>query len=385
VPPLRFAIPAVAAAWAIVFEIPRFLGLVHHDSAANDFRLFYVAAEAGVQLGWPKMYDPISLLHLSSAFFASAPITPAYTYDFPPLLAWMVIPLTLLPLAAAFYVWTGINIAAFSAASRLLFPGATFRWLAVLLVSLAVWPTVFSLERGQPELVVYALAIVSLWLASRGRDRGAGIVLGVAWAIKPQVLLLLPAIFLVCGRPRAAAWWLLTTVVAWGFFVLVLGQAGMGAYLYALQWAASDPGFAAEPIVAPLGSAMSLLLGDGLLTAITLVAAWRHRSSLRIAFAIGLVGTLASATHLHEYDYVGLVLAAWLVLDAEEVSVWDFAWVAVGVVCGQLPAIGVRWPIVLFTPLWLLWLWIRPVEAGQTIPSSQRASSDMRSGVQTGS
>ena len=365
--------------------MPRFVGLVNHDSAANDFRLFYVAAEAGVQVGWARMYDPFWLQHFSSAFVASAPITPAYTYDFPPLLAWTVVPLTLVPLGAAFYVWTGINVASFAAASRLAFRDDTFKWLTALLVSVALWPAVFSLERGQPELIVYALAITSWWLAARGRDRWAGVALGVAWAIKPQIVLLLPAILLICGRPRAAAWWLLTTALAWAAFVLVLGRSGVAMYLSALQWAASDPGFAAAPIVAPFGPALSLLLGQAVFAAITLAAAWRWRGSLEIGFAIGLVGTLASAVHLHEYDYVGLIVAAWLVIIAARVSVADMAWLVVGVVCGQLPAIGVRWPVVLFTSLWLLWLWFRLVESGQTIPSSQRASSDMRSGVQTGS
>src|SRR6516162_6338802 len=67
VPPLRLAVPAVAAAWALVFEVARFVGLVNHDSAANDFRLVYVAAEAGVQVGWARMYDPLWLQQFSFA------------------------------------------------------------------------------------------------------------------------------------------------------------------------------------------------------------------------------------------------------------------------------------------------------------------------------
>lgn len=384
-PPLRLAVPAVAAAWALAFEIPRFARLVARDPAANDFRLFYVAAEAGLQKGWAEMYDPFWLQHFSLAFASSASIAPAYTYDFPPLLALMVVPLTLLPLAAAFYVWTAFNVASFVAASRLVIPGDTVTWLTVLFVSLALWPAVFSLERGQPELIVYALAIASWWFAAHGRDRWAGVVLGLAWAVKPQIVLLLPAVYLLCGRPRAAAWWLLTTAVAWAVFVLVLGRAGVATYLYALQWTTSDRGFAAAPIVAPFGAAQSLLLGQAVFAAVTLAALWRRRASLELGFAIGLVGTLASGVHLHEYDYIGLVAAAWLVLATHRVSALDTGWLAVGVLCAQLPAVAIRWPIVLFAALWLLWLWVRPAESGQTIPSSQRASSDMRSGVQTGS
>lgn len=384
-PPLRLAVPALAAAWALVFEVPRFVGLVVQDAAANDFRLIYVSAKVGLNSGWSHMYDPGLQEAIAKQLTAYNPISAIYTYEFPPLLAWIVVPLTLLPIAGALYVWTAVNVASFVGASRLAFPGDVYKWLAVLLVSLAIWPSVFSLERGQPVLIVFALAILSWWLAARGRDRWAGVALGVAWALKPQVLLLLPIAFLMAGKPRATTWWLLTTAIAWTVFAVVLGPTGLGTYLGVLAWTASDPGFASAPIVSTFGPTFSLVAGETLLAAIALAAMWRHRGSLRITFAIGLVGTLASAVHLHEYDYVGLVAAAWLVLGAERVSAFELGWMAIGIVCGQLPAIGIRWPIVLWTPLWLLVLWLRPAETGQTIPSSQRASSDMRSGVHTGS
>lgn len=370
-PPLRLAIPAVAAAWGVLFEVPRLAGLVDHDPAANDFRLFYVAAEAGAQHGWARMYDPHWLQQLSLAFAGSPPITAAYTYDFPPLLAWLVIPLTLMPLAAAFYVWAGVGVAALAGASRLAFPGDPFRWLTALLVTLALWPTVFAVERGQPDLLVYALAIASWWLADRRRDRWAGVVLGVGWAIKPQLLLLLPLVFLFSRHARATAWWLATTAALGAVFVLVLGRDGVAAYLSALEWAASDPAFAAPPIFAPLGPSLSLLVGQGIVGAIALGGAWRHRSSLRVAFAIGLVGTLASAVHLHEYDYVGLVVAAWLLFSAGGVSALELGWLGVGVVCGQLTAVGIRWPIVLWTPVWLVLLTLKPPVADRKRPAPE--------------
>jgi len=138
-PPLQVAIPALIGAWAVAFEIPHFIGQVARDAAATDFRLFYISAEAGTRWGWPHMYDPARLQELSQVFGPSdGAITPVYTYLNPPLLAWLVAPLTVLPLPAALYVWTAINIAAFVAAWHLASPGRGFARFSVLLVSLAV-------------------------------------------------------------------------------------------------------------------------------------------------------------------------------------------------------------------------------------------------------
>ena len=360
-PPLRFALPAVAAGWALAFEAVRLTGLIVSNPTANDFRLIYVAAKVGLRWGWSHIYDPDRLQQVSQGLGpAVAPITAVYTYNFPPLVAWAAALFVLLPLPAAFYAWGGMNVASLAVASRLAFGDDVVRWLTVLLVSLALWPTVFSLERGQPELIVFALAIASWWMAARGRERWAGALLGLTWAIKPQVVLLLPVVMLVCGFRRAVVWWLLTAAVAWSVFALVIGPGGLGTYLGVLAWEASDPGFASTPLVAPFGPGVSLLIGQGVFAAAALAAMWRHRRSLRIAFAIGLVGSLLSAVHLHAYDYVGLIVAGWLVLAAEEVSLVELGWLGVGVVCVQLTAVGVGVPILVWQPIWLLMLWIRP-------------------------
>jgi Glycosyltransferase family 87 len=358
-PPLRLAIPALIGAWAVLLEVPRFVGMVRHDAALTDFRLFYVAGQVGRTSGWSGIYDP-GRQHAASLVFgqADAVITSSYTYLNPPLLALLVAPLTALPLPAAFYIWTAINIAAFVTAWLMAAPGAGVGRIALLLISFALWPTIFSVERGQPVLVVYALAIGCWWMAARRREVEAGILLAIALAIKPQDVALLPAVLFLCGFWRAAAWWLLTTAALWGFFALLIGATGMGTYLAVNAWAASDPGYTANPLTAPFGPTASLLAGQAVLAAAALAGVWRQRRSWNVAFAIGLVGTLVSAVHLHEYDYVGLVVAAWLAL-GEPTSVIELAWMAIGVVCAQLPAIGIRLPIVLWQPIWLAMLALR--------------------------
>jgi hypothetical protein len=305
------------------------------------------------------MYDPNRLSELSLVFGpGSEPIAPLYNYVSLPLLAWFVVPLTALPLPEAVYAWALVNIAAMVAAWRLASPGTGLVRVAVLLGSLAIWLTVFSLERGQPVLITFALAIGCWWAASRKQEVLAGILLALAFAIKPQDILLLPAALLVCGFRRATVWWLATSVVLWAVFALVLGPTGIGTYLAGLSWTVSDPNFTAQPLVAPFGPRASLFIGQAVFAVAALVGMWRQRRSLRVAFAIGIVGTLVSGVHFHEYDFAGLVFAAWLAF-GETTSVVEFAWLGVGIVCAQLPAIGIRLPIVLWQPVWLAMLSLR--------------------------
>jgi hypothetical protein len=378
-PPLHVAVLTVIAAWAVAFEVPRFIALVVADPAANDFRLSYIAAQAGLRWGWAHMYDPDKLTELSRAFGpADAAITPLYNYDYPPLLAWLIAPLTTLPLAAAVYVWAAINIAAFVVAWRLASPGKGLTRAAILLGSLAIWPVVFSLERGQPVLITFALAIGCWWMAQRRHDVLAGVLLGLAFAIKPPDVLLLPAVLFMCGFRRAAAWWLATTVTLWAVFALVLGPTGIGTYLAVLAWTLSDPGFTATPIVAPFGPQASLVVGQALFAAAALAGAWRQRRNWRLAFAIGIVGTLVSGVHFHEYDFAGLVVAAWLAF-GEPAGVVEIAWLAIGIVCAQLPAIGIRLPILVWQPVWLAMLVLRSRDRGINTPRWNTLRSYLRS------
>lgn len=343
----------------MAFEIARFIQLVRADPAANDFRLFYLAGQVGEKWGWSHMYDPDKAQALTMAFGpADRAIVPSYTYDNPPLLAWLVAPLTAMPLTEAFLIWTVINIAAAVAAWWLVSPATGFASVAILLCTLALWPTVFSLERGQPVLITYALAIGTWWMATRGREVEAGVLLALATAIKPQDVALLPAALLLCGFARAAAYWLAATAALLALFALVIGATGLGTYLAVLQWAASGPGFTATPLIEPFGPQASLLVGEGIAVAAALVGIWRQRRSWNVAFAIGLVGTLVAAVHIHDYDYVGIAFAAWLVLK-EPASIVDNLWLTIGILCVQGPAIGIRLPIVLWQPIWLVMLTFR--------------------------
>lgn len=359
-PATQWAVLIVVAAWAAAFEVWRFIGIVVFQPGNTDYRLYYLAAQAGARWGWENMYDPsrLQLLNGALATAGSQDISRLYTYLNPPLIAWLIALAAPLPYAVGLCLWTALNIAAMIVACRVVFARSRSVWIAVLLASIAVWPTAFAIERGQPELLLYSLVVGSWWCAERGSERWAGVLLGLAGCLKPQSLVLLPAVFLICGFRRTALWWLTTSVGALAVFAFVLGPTGIGTYLGVTAWSASDPSFTSSPFLSPFGSRFSLLVGQGVFATATLAGAWLNRRSLRLALAIGIVGTLTSAIHLHEYDYVGLVVAAWLATD-QSVSVLEVGWLAIGLICAQLPAIGIRSPILIWQPIWLVFLCLR--------------------------
>jgi len=358
-PPLRFAIPAVIAAWILAFEIPRFIYLLRIHPGANDFRLSYVAAQVGLRWGWAHMYDPELLQQVVMASgYPDGAISSSYSYVNPPLLAWLAVPFTALPITVAFYVWTAINLAALIAAWRMAVQGSPFVSGVVLLGSISIWPTLYSLERGQPVLLTYALAVGCWLMAARKREVEAGILLGLAWALKPQDLALLPLVLVVCGHGRAAAWWLASTTALWAIFALVIGPTGLGTFLGVQVWIASDPINTADTIAILVGRGAPSLLAQALLALAAMLGTWRQRRNWDVAFAIGLAGSVVTALHVHEYDFVGLVVAAWIAL-RQPTPAAELAWLAIGVICAQALSIGDVLPMVLWPLGWLAMLSVR--------------------------
>jgi hypothetical protein len=90
-----------------------------------------------------------------------------------------------------------------------------------------------------------------------------------------------------------------------------------------------------------------------------LALAWYRRDRLDLVFALGLVGTTASATYLHEDDMAILVLAAWIVLRGQP-SVPQRVWLVAGIAAAQFIAIGMPIPMLLWEPVWMMLLGLEP-------------------------
>ncbi|NEA98487.1 glycosyltransferase 87 family protein [Streptomyces sp. SID13726] len=152
-----------------------------------------------------------------------------YGFTYPPFAAVAMLPMALLDLRTAIVVCLLLNLAALAVVVRLL-TGRSWRrhgWYGCALgaCALALFePLRDTFSFGQVNLLLLALVLVDGWLLATGRERWAGIGIGLAAAVK-----LTPALFigllLVARRWRAAAVATVVAVAATGFAALVAPDA----------------------------------------------------------------------------------------------------------------------------------------------------------------
>ncbi|MEU1480288.1 glycosyltransferase 87 family protein [Streptomyces sp. NPDC005760] len=139
----------------------------------------------------------------------------AYGFTYPPFAAVAMLPMALLGLHAAIMVGLLLNLAALAVVMRLLTGRAWRRygWYGCALgaCALALFePLRDTFSFGQVNLLLLALVLVDAWLLATGRERRAGIAIGLAAAVKLTPVLFI-GLLLVARRRRAAA---VATVVA---------------------------------------------------------------------------------------------------------------------------------------------------------------------------
>jgi len=356
-PPLWLAGSTVASAIVFLFGVARWIDHFASDPNAEDFRLHAIAARVGLSHGWSHIYD-VALQRSASA--GIGPIDSMHVFVSPPPAAWMAVPLAWLPIPAGYLVWTVISLAAFVGAAWLVVARSRLARATLILVALGLWPVHYQFWLGQWTAATIALLAVSWWMLERGRWAPAGVVLALAFCLKPQDCLLLPVALLVSGRWRPVAAFGVTGALVGLLSLASLGSAGIASWLSALALVRGDPLNAPLTYsfifgIGPIATAVEIALG-----AAALVLAWYRRDRLELVFALGLVGTMVSATYLHEDDIAVLVLAAWVVLRAGP-SLAQGVWLLVGIAAAQFIAIGLPLPMLLWEPVWIVLLGLEPV------------------------
>jgi hypothetical protein len=355
-PPLWLAAAAVAAAWAALYDIVVWVVLFVRQPVHPDFRIFYVAAEAGIRYGWSSIYDVSVLRSLSSSFPAGQNyVNSALPYIHPPILAWLIAPLTLLPLPVAYALWSGLLFAALVWAWYIAAPYSGLRKAAFLFLAFALWPVLDSFYYGQPSALTFALVAASWWLCSKDRPIAAGAALAFATALKPHTVILVPLALAASGRFKPVLSWAAICTLLVGAFALALGPAGIGNWWQALVYGQTDTGQAMYTAAYLFGSGPVSYALEGLQGAAAIVIARRRRADLNVVFALGILGSLAFAFHLHQYDYTELILAAWLVLRTAP-PLWHRLWLLAGVATLQTIALGQPLPQLVWDAGWLVLL-----------------------------
>ena len=288
-----------------------------------------------------RVYDFVGLTHFERPMLEHFRGLRPFVY--PPSALLVFLPFSAMPFELANLVWTGFGVAALLWAmfARLKTP----RVLTLVAMLLAP-PSVLVLVTGQVTFLVAALSVAALY-ALRSRSALAGVLFGVAGALKPQALVLLPLALLATREWRT----LLTAGATVALVALASALAfGVGAWA---QWIAAVPRFQRmvmassgleRGMITPTALGHTLRLDPGQLDA------WRALFALGAAVMVWMVfrrsddparrlaallgGGLFVTPYAMHYDAALLAPAAALMLTHRaQPGAWILAVIAGAVLC----------------------------------------------------
>ena len=380
-------VQALAALSLVAFFVER-IWTVYRDSGlfrrlGFDWGLFYSQASALAAGDVAALYqvsrlDPY-LQRLAP--YTATPDVPLLQWPspYPPVLAAILVPLTLIPAPVAFGIWTALSVAAawhlIWRASQLV-PGAGAVRLA--LIALTTLPVLQTLLLGQPVLFL-ASALAESYLALRsGADFRGGLWLGVL-ALKPQYGLLFGLVLLWKRRWYAVAGAALIVALLVGVSALVAGPSAILGYASAVSAMGDfrDPYAVpaemvnrravivnARPAIGNTSGVVLFLVLSGLTVLATGWATrsrWRPRTStLDIQLAAVLLATFLVSYHSHMHGLVLLAVplaALWRVTAhsaSVRLAILGFVFLPTAAFVG-VTAVGRRFAINYDDPLWVVW------------------------------
>lgn len=350
-PPLWLAASAMAAAITVVFGVQRWIAHFAVDPTGEDTRVWIVAARIGLAHGWSRIYD----LDLQRA----QAIDLAHIYLSPPPAAWLITPLAGLPVPSSYLIWTLVNLAGLCVVCWMVCPGTRFVRLTVLLVSLAIWPMHYQFWQGQWVVADVVFLALAWWLLDRDRPLLAGAMLAIPFFFKPQDVALVPLALVISGRWRPVASFAVVGGVLASASAASLGAHGLGAWMNDLALARANPFTGPMTFSTLLGRGAAATAVEVALGVLALGLAWYRRDRLDLVFALGLVGTTASASYLHEDDVAILVLAAWIMLRGRP-SIVQRGWLLAGIAAAQFISLGLAIPMLLWEAGWIGVLGLEP-------------------------
>ncbi|HEY8798453.1 MAG TPA: glycosyltransferase family 87 protein [Candidatus Dormibacteraeota bacterium] len=355
---LAIAAGAVAAILFAAFDLYQWAQAYVSDNFHNDLTFYYAAAKIGLSHGWQSIYDLRLQQEALDALGSRIQIAELARYISPPPVAWLAVPLTLLPFQVAYFVWSALLLAALGWTWYLAAPGSGRLRLVHLAAAVGWLPVIYGLQLGQPSLFVALGVAASYSLLRLDRPFLAGLALG-ALVLKPQLAFLVPAALLVSGRYRA--FW--GSVVAVGTLALIaalaVGPEGISTYQQRLSFAAGVPVNRELTIAALIGNIPVARVVEALLAIWALALAYRLRGrGHEWIFIPALVGGLVASPYLHLDDLVMLGLAGWLYLRTSPRPGWSWIVVITLVIAaeavpfwGPLPVIGGEVAVLLLVSL----------------------------------
>ncbi len=346
----------VAVATAAV-AVVRAVGTDPDRPEIVDFHPFYLAGRTVWDSRFARSYDGSVMRGLQRAFGGGRDVFMPFVY--PPLFGLVMAPLALLPVGAAFLLFTVGTLAFYLAVLRRL-AGAWF-WSAVLAGSPVL---LIDIRLGQNGLLTAGLAGLAADLATRRRSGWAGVATG-ALAFKPQVATMLPVLFALRRDGRALAAALATAVVLTGSAVLILGLDTVPGFLSSTSVVAEFMAAGTFPLhrmTSVYACALSLgipprpsLAIHGVVALVVVVAATvtahrlgraspsRDASDPRTAAGVLLMATAFVSPYFFDYDLTVFAAGLALALPGLALRIPPRGLVALLVAVGGIGALGLFW------------------------------------------
>jgi hypothetical protein len=314
---------AAGLEWAVFWFGITWSRVLGGDLRGPDFYSFYAAARLYLARGGAQLYDPAAQLEfqqqVTSQWSGQFLLLP---YVHPPYYTLVIAPLGLLPFRTAYIVWAAVNLVLAAAAIAILIrandhlrgPGAV---IAACLAA-GFFPLFMTVLQGQSDLVVMLPLAVSYLAWVRGRQGWAGVFAGLALA-KPQLLLLIPALFLarrawpaLVGFLGVAAGLGLISLAALGLKAQLGFLAAIGGYAVGGPPALSITSESAYSLrgaleVLPGGRLPALAILLILLCLVALAFSWRPHVP-RLDMALAVAASLALSPFQNFHDLLMLLL-----------------------------------------------------------------------------
>jgi hypothetical protein len=307
---------------------------IHLDLTSNlqgpDFFSYYAISLLLLKRGPSAVYDLGAQKHFQDL------VTAQWQGQFillphllPPWVTLLFYPLALLPFRAAYVLWGVSILVLVGAAIALLVRASGLRGRAALLAATGAassLPVLVLLVQGQSDapMVLFLAATALFW--ARGREAGAGVAAALA-LFKPQLMLLVPVLFLVRRSWRALAAFVAVCVGLVALSLLTFGlQACLNWVGILAPWAFG--GHAGYPVDAqshyslrglleplPLSTSLQLaVLGVGLLALAAVLL--RNRADPRLELALAVCGSFALSPYQHAHDLTLLIVPGLLLAGA---------------------------------------------------------------------
>ncbi len=364
-PPLWLAVYSVVLAiWLAGLYLPLFFAGFPHLIDSLDFSYYYAGAQIGLQHGWSHIYD----LDLQrQVFYQLHPAGDVFDWRryfvSPPPVAWLVAPFSWFPLVPAFWTFTSLSALAFVVSGWPAVPGRGLARVALFLSAACTYPVLIAIQTGQVTPLIAAAVLVAWWMARRGMQVAAGLVL-VLVVLKPQAAILVAPALLIAGRRRLFVTWAVGSAVLAVVSVAALGEHGLNALRGALALEQGRTANLVWTLAGLVGDGPLALALEAVCAAVAVAAAWRHRRSLELATVTGVVGSLLAFPYHNPSDFALIAPAAWLYVRAG-IPVWHWAWLAFGLLATYLAAGSGPYLLVVFTLGWLVLLVTRSVPQPQ--------------------